>query len=119
MPSEAFIEQICNLPIEFRRGSKSPIRIIRESGYCEAPNELTIDAVHAFLRDNDHLIQAWLEWSQDKRVSSGWYLVCKNGEYTVGRLPDGPQLRFNDDREACAEFVVREVAAIVSNHASM
>jgi hypothetical protein len=43
MSSVTVIEQICNLPVEFRRGSKSPLQLIRESDYFEAPNELHDD----------------------------------------------------------------------------
>ena len=119
MSSEAFIERICNLPVEFRRGSKSPVQLIRESGYFESPNELTVEALAAFICNHVEVIQVWLSWSEDKRVSSGWYFIRKNGGFIVGNLADGPQLRFSDESQACAEFVLREVASIASHTASL
>jgi hypothetical protein len=111
------MEQICDMPVAFRRGSKSPIQLLEESGYFEMPNELTIEALAAFIGGHPSVIQVWLRWSEDKRVSSGWYFVRKAGGYIVGQIPNGLQLPFSDDVQACAEFVVREVAAIASQRA--
>lgn len=115
--SAALLEQICDMPVAFKLGSKSAIQLLEESGYFEMPNELTIEALVAFIGSHPNVILAWLKWSEDKRVSSGWYFVWKAGGYIVGHFPNGPQLPFSDGVQACAEFVVREVATIASHRA--
>ena len=89
--------------------------LVGESGYVEAPEILTVVRVAEFLTQNAELVDAWLSWSEDKRVSSGWYFTETPEGYVVGCYPDGPRPLFSGKTQACAEFVVREVAAIHEN----
>ena len=102
----------CRIPIEFRsRGDVSLNELVRHSGYLDRPEELTTATVRSELLADTTLVDAWFAYSEDKRASSGWYLVVRGPQaYEVGLVPGGDPLLFSDRVDACAEFVVRELA---------
>src|SRR5437870_5632737 len=83
------IERICRLPIDFKGGTKSALHLLRESGYLQLPLGLQRQDLKAFLQDKPDLQDAWLSWSEDKRVSSGWYFKATKTGYFVGFFPGG------------------------------
>jgi hypothetical protein len=91
----------------------SVVSLVDESGYRDAPTALKVEAVAAYLAQHPALVDAWIGYSEDKRVSSGWYVVASPGErFEVGYYPKGETLYFEDRDRACAEFIVREVRSI-------
>lgn len=139
---EAVVENLVRLPVDFRQiGTLSPVALIERSGYLETPEAVTRERVLALLQKSPELVDEWRIWSMDKRCD-GWGFREENGLYVVahfsieGAVPvpgatftledgrtiqhtwKGGQLRivdrltFRDRFEACAEFVLREVASI-------
>jgi hypothetical protein len=61
------------------------------------------------LRADPALIDGWLLWSKNKRVSSGWYIERDGDGCVVGYFPKGKRLRFDDVPLGCAKFILLEV----------
>ena len=112
MEAELLVERVCCLPIGYRNGAKSPLRLVRDSGYSENPAALTIGAVEDVLRRRPELVDEWLGWSADKRASSGWYFLEAGTQFVVGYYPRGEKRLYADRIAACADFVIHEVASI-------
>jgi hypothetical protein len=108
------VADICELPVRFKaRGDTSVFKLVDESGYRDSPNGLSVAAVSGYLAQHPGLADAWLGYSADKRVSSGWYVVEKGGDtFEVGYYPQGERLSVAGRISACAEFIVREIRAI-------
>ncbi len=107
---------VCELPVHYEtRGDVSMVQLLRESGFIESPDALTLSTVSEYIRQHMHLIEAWTMLSESKRTDSGWYLLEKpDGSLEVGYYPDGPRHSFSDRVQACAEFIVREAKAIAA-----
>jgi len=103
------IAKLCNIPRDFRGGSKSAFQLFSESGVAALASLPSAAEVAAYLGSHPELVQDWLDWSGDKRVLSGWYFLEEQGEFVVGFHPDGEVFRFERADVACAHFIVREV----------
>ena len=112
-PSLSLVEKICRLPIDYKVNGKSPLQIVEDSGYTKDPDSLTVADIEDYLRGTPDLIDAWLTWSADKRVSSGWYFMEDNSRYAVGYYPNGERVLYPNSRRACAEFILREVGGFL------
>lgn len=82
MSTNALIASVCNLPRDFHSvGTKSVITILHEAGYFDHHTQVSVAAVRAHLAKVPELVNDWINYSADKRASSGWYL---NENGTVG-----------------------------------
>ena len=110
------VARICEIPVEFKaRGDVSVLQLIRESGFEAQHVTVTVDALCKYLRDKPALIDAWFGYSEDKRTSSGWYILQRpNGQFEVAFFPKGESLITANRASACAEFVLREIRAIAA-----
>jgi hypothetical protein len=112
------LEKLCSAASEFySRGDTSIVQLIRGAGLKDLNSSVTREAVGAVLSSNPQLIQSWLLWSMNKRVSKGWYFKETESGFEVGYYPPGPSQRFSDAITACADFIVREVTDIYAHHA--
>lgn len=63
--------------------------------------------LRSLLAENPELAETWFAYSEDKRTSSGWYLL-RSGE--IGQLGNpASHARFDSVEEAVGEYVVREL----------
>jgi hypothetical protein len=108
------IENVCRIPVDFRAlQTRSVVDLVKDSGYLDDPDSLTVEALSLHLRSNPGLVDAWLMYSQNKRSGSGWYIrTAGDGNYEVGWYPDGERTALTDPALATAEFIVREVGTI-------
>jgi hypothetical protein len=104
------IQQICNLPTEFRDGEKSSRDLVREAGIDV--RSLTAESIAAVLKTKPELVTEWLQWSEDKRSSPGYYFLSDGQRHIVGYYPGDEQVEFVDAIAACADFIVKEVNAV-------
>ena len=111
MDKSIVIKNVVNLANdEYRRGDISIYQLFLDSGYLTLQEEISIDDIKAELRDCPYLVQSWLNYSEDKRTSGGWYLIKENeNTYVVGTLETNNNYTFTDDIEACAQFVINEI----------
>jgi|SoiMethySBSTD1v2_1073268.scaffolds.fasta_scaffold89533_7 hypothetical protein len=113
MPSE-LVRRLCRLPAEFKATrTKSMIALLVESGYLESDGLISADEIKAELSRSSGLVDAWFNYSQDQRSSSGWYVTEHGpGNYEVGLVPAGPREAFTDRLDACAAYVARKIAEL-------
>lgn len=117
MPNETPLAAVCSIATSFySEGNKSFVQLVRESKIAECLPEFTSDTLVPLLSADPALIEGWLFWSMNKRVSSGWYFQRAQGAYIVGFYPGGETLRFEDASRGCAEFIVREVGQVMRSN---
>jgi hypothetical protein len=117
MNTDTIIEKVCRLPIDFYSGgSKSMVDLVSESGVSDHPSALASAEIVPYVRKHLEVVDQWLRWSANKRVDSGWYFERRRDHFLVGFEPNGDTLRFEDQGAACAEYIVREVTAIMKIH---
>ncbi len=109
------LERACRLAHDFhRRGDVSPWRLLRDSGYLQWRAKIDVAALTRFFVDHPELIGEWLVYSDNKRVSSGWYFTgdTADGPYVVGYFPadlNKQEKQFASAADACALFVKCEL----------
>ncbi len=108
MDISLIIERICRFPVDFYAGKMTLGQLVLKSEILDALPLLTTQNVKAHLSAHPELIDQWLDWSADKRVSSGWYFTFNHGKYRVGFYPGIEFSEFDDPELACAEFINRE-----------
>jgi hypothetical protein len=117
VPNPTLLAAVCEIPASFyAREDISFSQLVRDSGVASLGSEFTSDALVPLLDANPGLIDAWLLWSANKRVSSGWYFQRAEDSYIVGFYPAGEPLRFENASRGCAEFIVREVSQIMRSN---
>jgi len=109
------IERMCRMPSEFkRRGDVSIKTLASESGFTDHKFEIDAQAVQRFLEAHPELLDAWAEYSGDKRVSNGWYFDL--ARLAVGFYEHGKPAReqtYKHPAEACGVFVMLELPWIL------
>ena len=108
------IEKVINIPISFNiRNNISQINLVHESGYNEEYDRVTEQAIAETLKMHPHLINEWLQWSEDKRSFPTWHFSkADSGKYYVDYSDEnaGFATIISTDRfQACAAFIKREV----------
>lgn len=118
MAPDAVVERISSLPVDFYGGSKSMVQLISESEVARFPSALSVQPICTYIAANPQLVDHWLRWSENRRVSAGWYFIRRAGGFAVGFHPDGEVLNISDRYLACAEFIVREVGSVMARQHS-
>lgn len=110
------IEKICNLPLDFKVADKSSLKLLQESKFTDFYSVITKKDIKDYLFLHKNVIENWETWSEDKRTW-GYYLSIIPDKYFVGSLDkDGKEnfaKSFVTIEDACAEFVLREISAIL------
>jgi len=116
IPKDNCIEKICNLPQDFKSANKSSMTLLQESKFTDFYNVITKQDVQDYLSRQLNIIDTWEIWSEDKRTW-GYYLSISPDKYFVGSLDKDGKENFSKSfptaEEACAEFILREVSAIL------
>jgi len=106
------IPRIAAIALPENRRKLSALKLIENAGYKPLGRQPSIEELANYLQNKPELVEAWLTWSSDKRVSSGWYFTRDGKAYTVGFHPNGDCFEFSEPAKACAEFILRELASI-------
>jgi len=111
------IHDIIFLPDRFySEGNVSIYSLLKESGYFELHDQISEADIFQELTQHLECIDQWLNWSENKRSSSGWYFrENENGQYVVGYFPLQERLKtteYCDKTEACSAFIKREIEDI-------
>ena len=108
------VEDVCRLASDYHViRTVSARELIARSGYLDRWRSIGVGLLEDALRQHPDWVDAWIQWSEDKRVSSGWY-ISSRGEsaFDVGFYPAPPPVRYGDRTQACAVFVRYELASI-------
>ncbi|MBI5361254.1 MAG: hypothetical protein HZA48_11810 [Planctomycetes bacterium] len=74
MKVDDVISKIIQIPYDFyNRGDVSFLTLLKESGYFEIYNQVSIELVREFLIHEPKRIHEWLRYSEDDRSNKGWY----------------------------------------------
>lgn len=95
--------------------SQSMLDVIAESGYVPDGEAFSVEAISAALRGRSDLVRAWLQYSEDQRISQGFFFESVAGCWVVGyATADGvvSQESFEDEFVACALFVKKKADAL-------
>lgn len=110
------IRDIIFLPKRFFEGNISIYSLLKESGYFELHNQISEADIFENLTQHLEHVDQWLNLSEGKRSSSGWYFKQNdNGKYVVGYFPTKEHLKpteYLDKVKACAAFIKREIEDI-------
>jgi len=116
---EEAVALACNLAPDCYAKNMSPWALLQASGYCEHRHAMDVAKLQEHVAQHPELVGHWIGYSEDKRVSSGWYFSADSvdGPYVVGCFPGDPERtekRFTDGVEACAVFIKNELESIAS-----
>ncbi len=104
--TDGWIDQLLNLPRDYKVGSKSLLQLITEINPPHMDPTDFARLVAQRLLHSPELVDAWQIYSYDKRTSPSPYL----DELEVGFF-DGERrdvAHYDNTADACADFVVRE-----------
>jgi hypothetical protein len=115
MKNQKIIEALCRIPRDFReRGDVSMVSLLKETGYVEMPDQITVEAIELHLKAHPELVEIWQSESQDKRSSPAWYLMSPTDysntrkAWVVGNYPSNEIHEFKDGFKACAFYIKKE-----------
>lgn len=116
MTKDDCIEKICNLLLDFKVAAESSLALLQESKFEDFYKDITKQDIINYLSRNRILIETWKIWSENKRTW-GYYLSFSSDTYLVGSLDKYGKVNFSKSfvtaEDACAEFILREVSAIL------
>ncbi|WP_225997032.1 hypothetical protein [Myceligenerans pegani] len=81
-------------------------RPVRETGVGDRTTLL--DRIRTVLDGEPDLVEAWNNFSGDKRYTPSWALEGETVSWVMPRGRRGPARTFDDETEACAQFVMRD-----------
>jgi hypothetical protein len=111
-------DQIVALPRVFHeRGNVSPFSLLKSTGYFKAHHHISAAEIRAALLRSPESVREWMEYSEDKRTTSGWYVKQNDDRrYEVGYFAeDGDyhnRVQYSDRIDACVSFIKHEIEEI-------
>ncbi|MEP6850559.1 MAG: hypothetical protein ABI999_17000 [Acidobacteriota bacterium] len=107
---------LIQIPLVFENSGKSASTLVLESGYLESPDVVTVEVLTTTLKEIPEAVEAWLDWSDNKRTNAGWYFNRGGPRgYVLGYYPPSknlPLTKYPDAYDGCANFIKREVEDI-------
>jgi len=107
------IEAIVQIPHDFHTlKNKSKITLLKESGYYDFYEQITVDEIVEILKEKPHIIPEWLQWSEDQRCTPTTYFTKGEEWCFIGHIPydkDFKEINTKDVFFACASFVKLQV----------
>jgi len=110
----------CNLAHDYYARNMSPNALMAESGFREHRGAIDVEKIRKHVVAHPKLIGDWMGYSENKRVSSGWYFSADSvdGPYVVGYFPTSDpsktEKKYSDEIEACAIYIKRELESIAA-----
>jgi hypothetical protein len=105
-------QRVSEVPDAYEHGNRSTAKLLKDSGYLDRPQLLTVGDVEEALAGDPNLAELWLERGMDQRLAGGWGIECVHGCYRIQNYSDGRSIQEPDQLHACAEFIVRYVGFI-------
>ena len=109
------IEIVCNLPSEYKTGHKAPIDIVNESGYKALTKTVTVESIAKYLTKRQHLIDSWIQFSEDIRHTPAWGLGGSGDAWRVVYSDNGQLTKsftFDNKIDACVKMIKEAIDAI-------
>ena len=112
------LEQIATLPRRFQSlAYVSMSSLVEAIGYFGFHDQISEADIRAALARCPECIREWMQYSEGKRTSSGWYLTHNDeGCYEVGYVTERGELQqrmaYSNSTDACAAFIKHELENI-------
>lgn len=115
MDSSTIAAKLILLPRKFTEsGNKSLYTLLKETGYRELKTQVAVQDIREALAVDPECATEWMQYSEDKRCSAGWYFKQEAPKkFVVGYLDDGTSSeslgQYTDSLDACAAFIKNEI----------
>lgn len=117
------INQLIELPVSLKLNQKlSPLEVLKRSGYFEKHLQISEDAFYIKLLEFPYLVKEWLDFSENKRTSTGWYFYkSSDSEVVLGYIDNknpsnNIEQKYLDIFRGCSNFIIKELEFIrISN----
>jgi len=110
------VTEIVTIPRKMHSEDKSPFALLKETGYFELHDQISVDDICDALVRDPKCVQEWLQYVDDQRCSSSWYFVLNDdGLYEVGFFDSktnpahSNQVLYENAVNACAAFIKHEI----------
>ena len=113
--------QIVTIPRRMHSEDKSPFDLLKQTGYFELHDQLSVSDIREALTRDPACVQEWMQYCSDRRTSSGWYIRLNDEElYEIGYFDikadhDINRVQYENAIDACAAFIKREIESIRSD----
>jgi hypothetical protein len=105
-------EKISEVPKLYAEGNKSTARLLKDFGFPEKREAVTVEEIEAVLKRRPRLADLWFKRCHDQLLAGGWSIERRDDHWRIQNYSDHRHLEVKDRTRACAEFVVRYVAFI-------
>lgn len=114
--------QIVTMPRRFHSlGNISIFGLLEETGYFELHDQISEDDIRTALLCCPECVQEWIQYSEDKRSSSGWYLTLNDeglyetAYFDIKAVPNTiNRVQYKSGVDACAAFIKHEIETLRS-----
>ncbi len=111
------VDAVVRIPRDLEDGRTVSFHaLLMASGYAKEHAAVDVAMIEAALRAHPEFIGGWLQYSDDKRTSTGWFFrVDGRGGWEVGYVDRGVfdnVSRYQDELVACAVFIKKEIDAV-------
>lgn len=113
MIKRKILDEVLLLPRKFDSiGTVSIITLMKETGYSEIRDQISVEDIRAALIQCPEYIDEWMSYSEENRSNSGWYIHKEGSEkYIVGYFYidsngfHSTEKEYSDRFEACAQYI--------------
>lgn len=114
MQTKEIVFAIIHLPSEFnRKGDSSFYELLKSTEYFSFFSQINVPDLIEGLKQYPDCVFDWLQYSEDKRTSDGYYFIRHKEEYRIGNLNRNgtkqSEEKYEDRFLACATFIKYEV----------
>lgn len=112
--------EIVTLPRRFHgAGNVSIFSLLEATGYFDVYDQIFEDDIRAALLRCPECLQEWMQYAEDKRTASGWYITQNDeGCYETGYITEVDtctnRVQYEKATDACAAFIKHEIESIRS-----
>ena len=108
------VNDIIAIPDNYHKLNKSKYHLVIDSGYLNNYNQITEKVILDALEKQPERVNEWVQWSEDQRVSEGWFLRMDGDIWNVGAFSTDDGYKetltpYSDLRQACAAFIKLEI----------
>ena len=98
---------------------KSPFALLKETGYFELHNDVSVSDIRNALDRDPACVQEWMQYIDDQRCSTSWYFALNDENlYEVGFYDTNTdparsnQVVYDNVLDACAAFIKHQIESI-------
>lgn len=118
MEQNDMLAQIVTLPQTFHKlGNVSIFALLEATGYFRLHDQISEEDIRTALLGCPDCIEEWMQYAEDKRTSSGWYVTLNDeGCYETGYIAEvrsrRNRVQYDNAIDACAAFIKHEIEDI-------